>query len=619
MAQESSGRSHVEWQESALGNGHAVLDKAADLYAVFGVERDADADTLAAAYGRLRGRYHPERNPGDALAAEIVRYLDGAYAVLIDPTRRRAYDADPSNGHANGIPGLMNGAAVDGTSNGRVAVADAPRGVAEPAVSSAVEVAQGEAYGRGGRKSAYASRDLTTGSIPKNLWFLAWPQFIEGLLSVADQMADLFWAGRGFGARAIAGIGVAQNYAQLVMTGRLGIDMGMRAMVSRAVGAGDLALANHVALQAFTLSGGLSLVLVILGVVFTEPLLRILGVSDAVVAEGAAFMRWQFVSSATIAFRMMSGAALQASGDTLTPMKATSITRVVHFALAPFLAFGWWVFPEVGLMGLAMANGVGQLFGAAINFFALFRGTSRLQLTLTGYSVDLPLLWRLTKLGAPASITQMERAISQLLLFYFVTFFGDYAVAAYSLTRRTEMFVNMGSWGIGNSAGTLVGQNLGAGKPERAKAAIVWATGYVAIVKTVLGGLLFAFPVLFISVFNEDPELLPLAVIWLRIQVLGYLAMGMTQVIMQAIQTAGDMIFPMVVTLVCVWGLEVPLSYTLSRWTDLGQYGIAWAVVIGLTVRLAIFIPYFLSGRWTRKALIEDIRGKVGTQWRITD
>jgi Na+-driven multidrug efflux pump len=141
----------------------------------------------------------------------------------------------------------------------------------------------------------------------------------------------------------------------------------------------------------------------------------------------------------------------------------------------------------------------------------------------------------------------------------------------------------------------------------------------VAIVKMVLGGLLFAFPVLFISVFNEDPELLPLAVIWLRIQVVGYLAMGMTQVIMQAIQTAGDMIFPMVVTLICVWGLEVPLSYTLSRWTDLGQYGIAWAVVIGLTVRLAIFIPYFLSGRWTRKALIEDIRGKVGTQWRITD
>jgi Na+-driven multidrug efflux pump len=169
------------------------------------------------------------------------------------------------------------------------------------------------------------------------------------------------------------------------------------------------------------------------------------------------------------------------------------------------------------------------------------------------------------------------------------------------------MFVNMGSWGIGNSAGTMVGQNLGAGKPERAKAAVLWATGYVAIAKVILGGLLFAFPALFISVFNEDPELLPLAVIWLRIQVFGYLAMGITQVIMQSIQTAGDMIVPMLATLGTVWLIEVPFSFGLSRWTELGQYGIAWAVVIGLTVRLAIFVPYFFSMRWSRKALLEGL------------
>jgi Na+-driven multidrug efflux pump len=258
-------------------------------------------------------------------------------------------------------------------------------------------------------------------------------------------------------------------------------------------------------------------------------------------------------------------------------------------------------------MGLAAANAIGQLSGGTMNFHALFRGNSRLRLTLSGYRVDGALLWRLTKLGAPASITQMERAVSQLVLVGFVTFFGDYALAAYSLTRRTEMFVNMGSWGIGNSAGTLVGQNLGAGKPERAKAAVLWATGYVAVAKAFLGGLLFAFPALFISVFNEDPELLPLAVTWLRIQVIGYLAMGMTQVIMQSIQTAGDMIFPMIVTLVCVWGIEVPLSFILSQHTELGQFGVAWAIVIGLTVRLVIFIPYFLSMRWSRKALLEGL------------
>jgi Na+-driven multidrug efflux pump len=208
---------------------------------------------------------------------------------------------------------------------------------------------------------------LTTGSIAKNLWFLAWPQVVEGVLNVVDQMADLFWAGRGFGSRAIAGIGVAQTYTGMAMTGRMGIDTAMRAMVSRAVGAGDVALANHVALQAFTLSGAFSLLMVLVGVFLTEPLLRLLGVSDAVVAQGAMYMRVQFIGQGTTAFRMMAGAALQASGDTLTPMKATAVTRVAHIGLAPLLAFGWLFFPNLGLTGLALANVLAQFLGVLMN------------------------------------------------------------------------------------------------------------------------------------------------------------------------------------------------------------------------------------------------------------
>jgi putative MATE family efflux protein len=473
--------------------------------------------------------------------------------------------------------------------------------------------------GPGRRRSAYATRDLTTGSIPRNLFFLAWPQFIEGVLNVLDQMADLFWAGRGFGTRAIAGIGVAQNYTMLIMTARFGIDMAMRAMVSRAVGAGNIALANHIALQAFTLSGLFSLTMMVLGVLLTEPLLRLLGISDAVIAEGAAYMRAQFVGTAGMSFRMMSGAALQASGDTLTPMKATTATRVIHLALAPFLAFGWWVFPDFGLMGLALANIAAQSAGVAMNFYALFTGTSRLHLTLRGYYLDFPLIWRIATLGAPAAVTQIERALSQLVIVGLVAPFGDYALAAYSLTRRTEMFMNMGSWGIGQSAGTLVGQNLGAGRPERAKAAVLWASGYVLLVKGLLGGLLFAFPTLFISVFSSDHELLPLAITWLRIQVLGYLAMGVTQVAVQSFQTAGDTFFPMVVTLVTMWGLEVPLAYALSRWTSLGQFGVAWGIVAAMFARVLIYVPYFIWGGWLRKRVIEDLPRERTRAWRLME
>ncbi len=455
--------------------------------------------------------------------------------------------------------------------------------------------------GRGAGRSRYVSRDLTEGNIPRSLWFLAWPQVIESVLNVADQLADLFWAGR-ISTRAIAGLGTAQTYVMVGTTGRMGLDTAMRAMVARAVGAGDLARANHIALQGFTLSGGFSVVMALIGLFFTEPLLQLLGVPASVVEAGADYMRVQFLGTGTMAFRMMSGTALQASGDTLTPMKATTVTRLVHVALSPVLIFGWVGFPEMGLVGAAVANIASQAVGASMNFRALFRGTSRLHLTLRGYRPDFPVLWQIVKTGAPASVTSAERAVAQLILIGLVSPYGATTLAAFALTRRVEMLAMMGAMGMGQSAGVMVGQNLGAGKPERAKASVAWAIVYVMGINIVVSSLMLAFPRQFLSIFNGDAELLNEAVGWLRIQVFGYFVMGMGMVFMQSYNTAGDTFVPMIVTLVSIWGVQQPAAVLLP---DLGlnELGIAWAVVLGLAVRLAIYIPYFFYGRWLRVRL----------------
>ena len=197
----------------------------------------------------------------------------------------------------------------------------------------------------------------------------------------------------------------------------------------------------------------------------------------------------------------------------------------------------------------------------------------------------------------------MERSIAQIILVGLVAPFGDYALAAYALTRRVEMFANLGSQGLGQAAGVIVGQNLGAEKPERAKQTVLWATGYVLVVKSILGGLIFAFPTLFLSIFNREPELLSTATVWLRIQVAGYLAMGVSQVAMQSFQTAGDTLFPMIVTLATIWGIQQPLAFLLPRIGDLGQYGIAWAISLAMIARLFFYVPYFFWGRWLRVRL----------------
>jgi len=206
---------------------------------------------------------------------------------------------------------------------------------------------------------------------------------------------------------------------------------------------------------------------------------------------------------------------------------------------------------------------------------------------------------QIIKTGAPASVTGAERSIAQLLLVGFVSPYGSTTLAAFALTRRIEMLAMMGAMGLGQSAGVMVGQNLGAGKPDRAKKSVLWALLFVLGINVVVSSLMLAFPRAFLSIFNGDAALLDEAVQWLRIQVLGYFVMGLGMVYAQSYNTAGDTLVPMVVTLVSIWGVQQPLAVLLPR-AGLNEFGIAWAVVIGLAVRLCIYAPYFFYGRWMR-------------------
>lgn len=454
--------------------------------------------------------------------------------------------------------------------------------------------------GRGGRGGRYAGRDLTQGSIPRNLWSLAWPQVIEGAMRVVDQMMDLVWAGL-LGTRSIAGVGVSQQWTQLVWTGRQGLDTSMRAMVARAVGAGDTRLAQHVVFQGATLSVIFLGIITVVGILFAEPLLRLLRVPDGVVEQAAPYMRMQFAAQGVLGLQMFSGHALAASGDAVTPMRATIASRVVHMALSPFLVFGLLGIHEFGIAGAALASGLANGVGLVMNSRALFGGTSRLHLQLSEYRVDPRLMWQMARVGGPAAVTSAERSIAQLILVGLVSPFGDNALAAFTLTRRLEMFVNLGSQGLGQASGIIVGQSLGAAQPSRARQTILWAAGYVMGIKGAMTLFVFLFPTLVLSLFTRDSELLEIGATWVRIQSAGYLAMGISQVAMQSFQTAGDTLVPMLVTLLSIWGVQQPLALWLPGQWDLGQYGIAWAISLAVLVRPLCYIPYFLWGPWMNK------------------
>lgn len=425
------------------------------------------------------------------------------------------------------------------------------------------------------------------------------------MLGIADQTVDLIWAGRlegGF--RAIAGIGVAQSFITFSSTARSGLDRGAMAMIARAIGAGNQALANLAAQQSFFLSTVYSLLMVIVGLFFTDFLLAGLGASEAVREQTSLYMKIQFVGMMTTAFRMMSGSALQASGDVITPLKATTVSRVAHVALTPFLMFGWGIFPEMGLAGAALSNVIAQVLGAIMNFYPLFRGTTSLRLTLKGFKLDRKILWRLIKVSAPASVQQTERSFAQLLLVKFVSPFGDVALAAYSLTRRIEQFANFGSNGVGQASGVMVGQNLGANRPDRAKQAIGWGLVYVNAMKCLYGIPMLIFPLAVIRVFTNEPGVLELAALWVQLQIIQAFLLGSSQVFQQSYNTAGDTLAPMIGTMIAFWVVELPMAWILLNATDIGPVGLGFAAIAGTATRLIFYVPYFFVGRWLRVRVI---------------
>ncbi len=186
------------------------------------------------------------------------------------------------------------------------------------------------------------------------------------------------------------------------------------------------------------------------------------------------------------------------------------------------------------------------------------------------------------------------------MLIRLVTPFGDIALAAYSLTRRLERITNIGSQGMGRASGVLVGQNLGAGEPERARATVKWAVAYVMVIRGIAGAFLIAFPAFFVGLFSNDPEFIETAVVWLRIQAVAGTLLGGGQVFQQSFNVAGDTLAPMLVTFMSMWVMEIPIAFALSRWTPLEGIGVAFAIAIAMLARFCLYGGYYFTGRWLR-------------------
>jgi putative MATE family efflux protein len=450
------------------------------------------------------------------------------------------------------------------------------------------------------RERTAVKRDWTKGSILNNLLLLSWPMVIMETLWMVSQMVDILWVGR-LGSKAIAGVGVAGIVAMMVMAMDLGIIMGIRAMVTRFIGAKDYENARKVAGQAYLFGAVWGAFVSIVGFFIAGPLMNMFGIEPDVAAEGTAYLRVLFGGWIFVELLIVGLYSIQSTGDSLKPMLIECTIRTLHITLCPFLVLGLWIFPPLGTAGAALSNVISQAIGASIGIWLLTTGRTRIHLKPQDFRFIPDLTWRMLKIGIPALVMDLQRSFGNLVLTWFIIPFGTIPVAGHSLASRVEMFLGCPGFGLGGGAGVLVGQNLGAHQPGRAKKGTWLAVIMVEAITLVFSVVILILAEKIVAIFSPDPALIEVGSLFLRIGVLGYLLAAVVLVLQAAIAGAGDTLPNMIFSIAMIWLIQMPLAFILPKFGHLGVYGIRWAIVAGVAAGAVAYIVYFQLGRWKSK------------------
>jgi putative MATE family efflux protein len=408
---------------------------------------------------------------------------------------------------------------------------------------------------------------------------------------------DMIWVGK-LGTLAIAAVGVSGVGVQLAQGAMMGLTTGMRALIARSIGAKDMELANRVAQQAIVVSMIYSILVAIIGIFYSEEIVSLVTKDADIVSVGAAYLRIQFVGSATMSFRMMMDSIMQASGDSMNPMQIAIIFRIFHIILCPFMIFGWWIFPELGVRGAAYTSVISQSLGVILGLRVLFGARSRLHLTFKGFRFDFGIIWRIVRIGFPSLISGVQRTLNQFILQRFLAPFGTVVLAAHTISQRLEMLIMMPAMAIGMGAGVLAGQNLGAKQPERAEKSTWLAVGITEVFAILAALVLFIWTTPVIRIFNSDPALDETATQFLHIAIVGWLFIGFMFVLMNSLQGVGDTVPTMIISIITTWFITIPFAYFLPKWTNWGVIGIRWAMTASTVIGGLANVIYFRTGRW---------------------
>ncbi|MEM1183160.1 MAG: MATE family efflux transporter, partial [Acidobacteriota bacterium] len=402
--------------------------------------------------------------------------------------------------------------------------------------------------------------DYTAGPIGRSVLLLAVPMVLETIMESIFAVVDVFFVAK-LGSVAVTTVGLTESMMAIVYTVAVGLSIGVTAMVARRTGEKDPDGAARTAVQAVALGFGVAGFIGLIGAVAAPDLLRLMGADEDVVAMGTPYTRIMLTLNFTVTLLFLINAIYRGAGDAAIAMRVLWLANGINIVLDPMLIFGIGPFPELGVTGAAVATCIGRGTAVAVQLWLLFRGTGRINIERRHVRIEPQRMLRLVRLSGTATFQFFISTASWIGLIRILATFGSDVLAGYTIAIRVVIFALFPSWGLSNAAATMVGQALGAGKPERAEKA-VWMTCFYNMF--FLGGtgvLFFVFAPQIVSIFTTDPEPAKWAILCLRIVAVGFPFYAYGMVITQSFNGAGDTWTPTYLNLFCFWLFELPFGY----------------------------------------------------------
>jgi putative MATE family efflux protein len=442
--------------------------------------------------------------------------------------------------------------------------------------------------------------DHTEGDLIDSLILLAVPMVAEMIMESVFAVADVFWVSR-IGPDAIATVGITETLMTIIYSLAMGMSMAATATVSRRIGEKDRDGAARAAVQAIALGVGVAGVLGVLGAVFAPNLLALMGASDQVIATGSGFTRVLLAGNGSVFLLFLINAVFRGAGDAAIAMRTLWFANILNIILGPCFIFGLGPFPRLGVTGAAVATTVGRGTGVLFQLWMLTRAGTHMTLRRQHLRFEPKVMASIVRIGANGAAQMLIGTTSWIGLVRILSTFGSKALAGFTIGIRVIMFALLPPWGLANAAATMVGQNLGAKRPDRAERA-VWAAARTDMV--LLGFIGAAFVVLagpIVHLFSSDPDVVAVGTHCLRIGALGFPFYAYGMVLTASFNGAGDTWTPTLINCFCFWLWEIPIAWVLARPVGLGPTGVFIALAVAYSTVAAVAVIVFRRGTWKTK------------------